>query len=578
MVYVLAVLSCCFSLIVGMLMLANVFTVRMSLPLDMPEIEQLRTALKDNPSDEMLKNKIRDMDLASRRFYFASLTSLGTGSLLLLGGLVFAVISLKTLSVMRMKMPNPKEYVMRPEDLAAAASARWVIGGLSVVLLTASIVTGILWQRNESDVIEISDVHKVMVEGQGTKEKVVVSIQPLGPPPLRADFLTNWPAFRGPTGCGTSSYTNTPISWDGKSGKGIIWKVKVPLPGLSSPVIWGKRVFLTGANEKKREVYCFDSANGTLLWTMAVDSAPGNTNKVPQVNQDTGYAAPTSVTDGRIVYSIFANGDISAFDFCAQKMWLADLGLPGNKYGFSASPVLHNGKILIQFDYGGEDGRTSQLIALDAGSGKKVWSASRPVTESWPSPILIDTGKGFQLVTMANEFVVSHDPDSGKELWRVKCGGSDVAPSPIFAGGLVIATETSDLIYAIKPDGAGDVTKTHVAWKSEDGVSDVASPVSNGDLVFFAHSGGTITCLDVKTGKIVWDKSFDGEFYASPGLAGNLIYQVSRSGEVFIFKADRQYAAIGKASLGEPSDCSPAFVDGKIFMRGATNLFCIGTN
>ena len=345
---------------------------------------------------------------------------------------------------------------------------------------------------------------------------------------------------------------------------------------MSSPVVWGNRVFVTGATETKREVYCYNTADGTLLWSVGVDAAPGNTNKVPKVNQDTGYAAPTCVTDGKVVYSVFANGDVSAFDFCAQKMWLVDLGLPGNKYGFSTCPVLHNGRLLIQFDYGGEDGKTSQLIALDAATGKKAWSVVRPVTESWPSPILINTGKGFQLVTMANEFVVSYDADSGKELWRVKCGGSDVAPSPIFAGGLVIATETSDLIYAIKPDGSGDVTKTHVVWKSEDGVSDVASPVSNGELAFFAHSGGTITCLDVKTGKIVWDKSFDGEFYASPGLAGNRVYQVARNGNVFIFKSSLQYEEIGKASLGEPSDCSPAFLDGRIFMRGATNLFCIG--
>ncbi len=579
MVYAMAVLSCCFSLIVGILLLAGVASARISMPLDMPEIEQLRTALKENPSDDMLRNKIRDMDLVSRRFYFSGLSSIGTGSILLLGGVIFAVISLQTLSAMRKRLPDPRNYAVRPDELAAASSARWVIGGMAVVLLTAAVVSGFLWRRN----VAYPSLRQAVPDEAGKKspagqEKVVVAIQPSGTSPSAAEYATNWPAFRGPTGCGTASYTNLPLSWDAKTGKGIVWKVKVPLPGMSSPVVWGNRVFVTGATEKKREVYCFDTAKGTLLWSVDVDTEPGNTNRIPQVSHDTGFAAPTCVTDGRIVYSVFANGDVAAVDFCAQKIWMTGLGLPGNKYGFSACPVLYNGKVLIQFDYGGEDARTSQLIALDAATGKKVWNVPRPVTESWPSPILFDTGKGRQLVTMANEFVISHDPDSGKEIWRVKCGGSDVAPSPIFAGGLVIATVTSDLIYAIKPDGSGDVTKTHIAWQSEDGVSDVSSPVSYGELVFFAHSSGTITCIDVKTGKIVWDKSLDGEFYSSPGLSGDRIYQVARNGNVFIFRADRKYEELGKADLGEPSDCSPAFMDGRIYMRGMTNLFCIGNN
>jgi outer membrane protein assembly factor BamB len=272
---------------------------------------------------------------------------------------------------------------------------------------------------------------------------------------------------------------------------------------------------------------------------------------------------------------MFANGDVAAMDLCGKILWAVELGVPDNRYGYAASPVLFGSLIVIQFDGAGENGKPSEIMALDSLTGKRVWSTKRPVQESWPTPIIADTGKGKQILTMANDWIIGYEPASGKELWRVKGGGSDVAPSPIFAGGLVIASLANDLIMAVRPDGNGDVTKTHLAWKSEDGVSDVASPVGNTEMVLFAHSGGTLTCLDVKTGKIIWDKSLEAEFYASPTLAGDRVYLVGRGGDVFVTKFGRRYEELGKSSLGEPSDCSPAIVDGRLIARGMTNLFCI---
>ncbi|MDD4872226.1 MAG: PQQ-binding-like beta-propeller repeat protein [Kiritimatiellae bacterium] len=580
--YAMAVVSCVFSLLVGMLMVSSLMAVRTSSPLDMPEIDQLRAVLKENPTDEILRNKIRDLDLVSRRFYFTGLTSLRTGSFLLLGGVIIMLVSLKTMASLRRRLPNPREYPASPDMLQSAATARWVIAGMWVALITGAVVIGIMERSGleavvPSNGVPIKTAQPVTMPVSGQMVSTTVSpAQPVTASPDAAEVLKNWPGFRGPLGNGVSAFTNMPVSWDVKSGRGIIWKVKVPLSGMSSPVVWGNRVFLTGASETKREVYCYDIANGTLLWTARVDAAPGNTNKVPQVSKDAGYAAPTPVTDGVNVYAIFANGDITAIDFCSKKIWDVDMGLCNNTYGYSASLAIHKGKIIVQYDSVDADGKVSEMIALDAATGKKAWSITRPVADSWPSPIVAQTGKGAQLISMANEWIIAYDPVAGKELWKVKCAGSEVTPSPIYAGGLVIASIAAEQVYAIRPDGQGDVTKSHVVWRSEDGVADVSSPVSNGELVFFAHSGGTLTCIEVASGKIIWDKSLDGEFYASPGLAGDRLYLVTRNGEVFIVRAGRKYEEIGKTSLGEPSDCSPAFVDGRIIMRGATNLFCIG--
>lgn len=547
-----AVVAIAFSVVVSVLMISRLITVRTSSPLDLTEIEQLRSTLRDNPADDAVKAKIRDLDLLARRFYFGGLSSLRTGSYLLLCGVAVSLACLKTMAVLRRRRNNPLDYAPVVEEARSSAAARLITGGTVVALLTAAILVGVLEKPRGR--IAASQVARI-----GTAESV-----------------TNWPGFRGMQGAGVSAFTNLPVSWDVKTRSNVFWMAKVPLPGMSSPVVWGNRIFVTGASEEMREVYCFDLASGTMLWRARADPTQGSTKLVPKVLKDTGFAASTCVTDGMLVYAIFANGDLVALDYCEKPVWALSLGLPDNRYGYCSSLAMYEDRLFVQFDTDSEGGKVSELIALDAGTGKKAWSTARPVTDSWPSPVVLNTAAGPQLITMANDWIIAYEPVNGTELWKVKCSGSDVAPTPILAGGLVIAAVTSDKTYAIRPDGHGDVTSTHVAWTSESGVGDVASPVSNGELIFMVQSGGTLTCLEVKTGKVVWEKSLEGEFYASPGLAGDRLYLVARSGEVFILKAGPQYEVVGMAKLGEPSDCSPAFVKGRIIVRGITHLFCIG--
>jgi len=549
-----AVVAVAFSAVMGILMVSNLLAVRTSSPLDLTVIDQLRATLKENPANDAVRTRIRDLDLVTRRYYFSGLTSLRTGSFVLLLGVAIALACLKTMVVLRRRHPDPRNQHAFAEDLESSATARFAIAGMAVALLTMAIVVGFL---------------------EKPKPDIAVGPVRLFSP---VDAMTNWPGFRGTDGGGVSAFSNLPAAWDLKTSNNVLWTASVPLPGMSSPVVWGNRVFLTGATDTKREVYCYDLATGVRLWQAVVNTASDGSKKVPKVNGDTGFAASTPVTDGVQVYSIFANGDVAAIDFCAQPIWAADLGMPENKYGYSASLALYGDRVLIQFDRDIDKGGKSQLVAIDAATGKTAWSSARPVPDSWPSPVVVNTDAGPQLLTVAQEWIIAYNPGTGGEIWRVKCNGSDVVPTPIYAGGLVIAVVSHDAVYAIRPDGLGDVSSTHVAWKSEDGVSDVASPVSDGKLVFLAHSEGTVTCLDVNTGAVVWDKSLPHQFYASPGLAGDMLYLVARNGEVLILKAGPKYEEMGKASLGEPSDCSPAFVNGRVLMRGTTNLFCIGVD
>ena len=574
--YTLAGVACAFSLIVSILMVANLLTVRTASPLNLPELTKLQASLKANPADVAVKDKIRDLDAIARGFYFGGMSSLHTGTLLLLGGIVVTLINLKVLTHLRRRQPDPREFPPLPDPTVSSTTARWVTGGTAIVLVVGSLTYGLRLSGTLRPTEKLDFPHggaKLLAEPQPIRA-LETGINGLGL--FESEAATNWPCFRGRSGSGVASTTSLPVAWDGSSGRGILWKAPIPLPGMSSPVVWGNKVFLTGASAEKREVYCYDIATGTLLRHMGVASTSTVAKVSPEVNQDTGYAASTPVTDGIFVYSIFANGDVAAIDHCSLTRWTTDLGIPINRYGYASSLAIYKNLVLVQFDNQSDKGGVSQLIALDTKTGKRVWATPRPVADAWPSPVLIQTEKGPQLITAANEWIIAYNPETGAELWKVKVSGSDSSSSPIFAGGLVMVSVASDKIYAIRPDGQGDVTTTHVEWKSDSGISDVASPVSNGELAFSVTTSGALTCLEVASGKVVWEQSVEGEFYASPGLSGSRLYLVARSGQVFILKAGRQYEEIGKANLGEPSDGSPVFISGKILIRGSKNLFCIG--
>lgn len=397
--------------------------------------------------------------------------------------------------------------------------------------------------------------------------------------PTDAEIAENWPRFRGPGGLGVCSADDVPTAWDGESGEGVLWKTEVPLAGNNSPVVWGDRVFVTGADETQREVYCFDAHSGTLLWRQplpAVDSTP---SEVPKVMEATGLAAPTAATDGRRVYAVFANGEIGAFDFEGRLRWQRSLGLPKNAYGHASSLAVHQGLVLVQFDQGTRAEKLSKLIALEAASGQTVWEAAREVPNSWPSPIVIQVDGQPQIITCADPWVIAYSPADGAELWRAECLQGDVGPSPVVAGGMVFAANEFPGVTAVRVDGSGDVTSSHIAWEADLGAPDCCSPVATEELVFLAASYGILTCYDAKQGgDPLWEQEFeDASFVSSPTLIGKYLYLFDEEGRTWVVQPDRQQCpTVAENALGERCVTSPAVREGKIYIRGEKHLFCIG--
>jgi outer membrane protein assembly factor BamB len=396
--------------------------------------------------------------------------------------------------------------------------------------------------------------------------------------PTEAERKQNWPKFRGPDGSGIAAGGNYPTKWNIDSGDGLIWKTEVPLPGASSPIVWGNRLFLTGATVERRAVCCFDADSGKLLWAKEVADAAGG--EPPKLEKSVTYAAPTPTTDGRRVYAIFPTGDVVAFDFAGNLRWSRTFGRPKSTYGFAASLAIYQDLLIVPYDQGGKQDKLSKLMALRAATGETAWEASRPVPNSWSSPVVVQHDGKPMLVTSADPWVIAYSPTDGKELWRAECLQGDVAPSPAYADGMVVVANEFPGTATVRAGGSGDVTKTHVAWRSDVNTPDCCSPLITDKFVLTLSAGGMLTCFNAKQGgEPLWEYEFkDATFASSPNMAGPYVYTFDDEGKAFVVEpTEKQCREVATAEMGEGVVASPAFVGGRLYVRGKQHLFCIGS-
>jgi len=534
------------------------------------DLAALKTQLFAHPGDPDLLARIRQLDLQLRTDYFARRRRMEVGGWMLLAGAAVLVggVKLARQAQPTLPSPGPAPALGRIEQRTQRIG-RWLVGGVAGGCAAAVAAAAVLYQP----VALTSEVRY----------------------PTFTELAANWPRFRGPGGSGTSAYTNVPSRWDARTGQGILWKTPIPLAGKGSPVVWGDRVFCTGATEQTSEVFCFDAGNGKLLWRRPIKTA--SSPATPELFEDTGYAPSTPVVDGQRVYAIFPNGDLACLNFRGAVLWTKSTGVPHNTYGHATSLTMFENLLIVQLDQGMDPNEgLSRITAIDGATGDVVWANDRPVKASWTTPIIAQSPSGSQLITSADPWVISYDPTTGMELWRAKVMAGDVAPSPVYSGGMVLVAHSEAYLTAVRTDGSDDVTETHVAWQKEDGLPDITSPVADGQRVYLVDSGGLMTCYRIADGEKLWEKQLDGDFTASPSLVGDRLYLLARSGDCFILAAGDEYRQVGQASLNthtaqeegeddeaageegppEKFDASPAFMNGRIYIRGSQNLYCIG--
>lgn len=419
---------------------------------------------------------------------------------------------------------------------------------------------------------------------------------------------SNWPQWRGPESQGVSADKNLPIEWS--DTKNVLWKTPLPGRGFSQPIIWGKKVFLTTdveggpASEVKKppkrmmgdkefthpewygvdllhnfKVLCLDRDTGKLLWQQTVYEGTVYDYRHKRGN----YAAPTPVTDGKYVWTYFGSEGVYCHDFNGKLIWKQSLGPIGTVgMGVGTSPVLFENLLILQCDQE-FDGKESFMTALDKKTGKEVWRIKRPVQVSWATPVIAKTGTRNELITSANEFIISYDPKTGQELWRSEGVKANAIATPLLGHGMVIASTgyPSKNIIAIKLGGSGVLDKTDkIAWKYNKGTAYVPSPILYGDYVYLMNDQGALTCLNAKTGEMVYEGGrvpVNAKFYgASPVAFEDKILLTNDDGETFVIKAGPKHEVLKTNSIGEPCRTSIAIADGKLFIRGDKHLFCIG--
>jgi outer membrane protein assembly factor BamB len=384
-----------------------------------------------------------------------------------------------------------------------------------------------------------------------------------------------WSGWRGPKGDGTSKETGFPVRWS--PTEGVAWKVPLAGSGYSSPVVWGDRIFVTACIEDKgeRKLLCLDRKDGHVLWEKVVLVA--DKERKHGLNS---WASSTPVTDGKHVWLAFLDKphfSVFCYDLDGALAWKVDPGEFHSVHGFCSSPVLYKDMIIFNGDQDAE----AWIVALDQATGKERWRTDRPnKTRSYAPPVIFEAAGKPQLVLSGSKCVASYDPGTGKQIWIID------GPTEQFVASMVFTQEMFFItggfpdwhVLGIRPDGEGNVTKTHIAWrdKGKEICSYVPSPVAWGDHFFIVSDIGFASCFEAKTGKKLWTEKLGKHHSASPVAAGGLLYFPDDKGITWVVKAGGTFELVSKNDLGEECFASPALSRGQVFLRTVKNLYCIG--
>jgi len=410
-------------------------------------------------------------------------------------------------------------------------------------------------------------------------------------------FADNWPQWRGPHGTGVSGESTLPTRWS--TNENVRWRTALPARGNSTPVIWGNRVFITQPVETartesaaeselkkgtRRTVMCFDRSNGKILWQSGVD---------PKVDEpthaDNPYCSGSAVTDGERVIAWFGSPGIYAYDFNGRELWHRDLGEQRHIWGNGSSPVIFGNVCYLNFG----PGPRSLVVALDKRNGKTLWEhdelggdsgAPKPGggkpewIGSWSTPIIVNG----ELIVALPSRVAAFDPGNGDERWSCRGLNPLAYTSPLDSEGIVVAMGGfGGSSLAVKTGGRGDVTETHRLWQVPKNKQRIGSGVIHGEHIYIVDDPGVAECIEVKTGKVVWEQRLNGQSAATDNwssmvAAGEKLYAINKAGDGFVLRASPKFEVLGANSLHERTLSSIAPSNGELFIRTYQALWCIG--
>ena len=561
-------------------------------PLESEVMETLKALNESNDENQKLQQQIRQLDLLSRKAYFVQEGQLKTGIYLLVG---MVTVLVACLALYYKDTKNLPEKELDPiDEWMTKSHARkylsWAAGAAALVGIAVFIFQSVGTKALTAQSDDVEDKSEMPQEGTEAVQDSLQEIALAQADSLKADstiivkidsakvvetdtavVAEELPelkiaskAFRGNNSSGTSSARGIATSWNLKSKKNILWQSTVPKHGYNSPVITGHNVFITGADEQARELYCFDVWTGELKWTVKADGISGSPSSMPKVNDDTGLAASTVATNGSEVAAIFATGDVICANMDGKRLWAKNIGLPDNHYGYASSLLMFGNILIIQY----QNNSDARILALNTKNGNQVWSKATKDKIAWSSPIIAKLGGKSTLVVMGNPAIAAYNPGDGAELWRVDCMSGEVGSSPASADGLVFGA--SEYATCIAIDGATGET----LWEASDYLPECSSLAATKDFVFCATSYGMVCAYDARTGEVKKEHDLTTPFYSSPVVVDGKVYLFSNSGKVYIFKSST-FDLITSFETGEKTFATPAFTDGMMIVRTDESRYCV---
>jgi outer membrane protein assembly factor BamB len=412
----------------------------------------------------------------------------------------------------------------------------------------------------------------------------------------------NWPQWRGPGGQGVSADAQVPTEW--APARNIVWKAELPGTGMSSPIVWNDRIYLTAviegdvvpgqravkhrqgreedwihpdsvAADKKHifKVVALDATSGKILW----DRTAYDGTVFDARHRRSSFAGPTPVTDGAMVYAYFGPEGLYAYDLKGDLAWKAVTPFATLGLGTGTSPILYENLVIIQRDE--DNGERSALVAYDKKTGTEVWTTKRTVEISWSTPVLVQAGGKTELVTNGNDLIIAYDPATGKELWQTTGVKSNAIHTPLVGHGLVILTAGYPVkkVIAIRPGAVAEGQR--IAWEYSRGTGYVLSNILYGDYLYLFTDNGIVTCLDPKTGAVKYEGGrvpVPARFMGSPVAFGGFVAMTSEAGDTFMLKAGPTHEIVRTNSIDEAVYSSPAIANGRIYIRAEKHLYAIG--
>jgi outer membrane protein assembly factor BamB len=381
-------------------------------------------------------------------------------------------------------------------------------------------------------------------------------------------FSQDWPEFRGPAGQGHSDERGLPLTWS--ETKNVRWKVAIPGRGWSSPAIQGDRIWLTTATEEGKSLRAIsaDRNTGAILHNVEVFRLKSFGN----LNGKNNQASPTPVLEGDRVYLHFGAYGTACLTQSGEIVWKTRLDYDNGQHGPGGSPVIYDNLLIVSCD--GQD--TQYVVALDKLTGKVRWRKYRQGFQAYTTPLVARLPAGDQVISPGAFQAVSYEPRTGKELWQVRYGdGFSNVPRPVYGNGLVFICTgfQQPSLLAVRLDGRGDVTKSHIAWTLKRGVSLTPSPLLIGDELYMVSDNGIASCIDAKTGEPHWQVRLGGNHSASPIYADGRIYFLSEEGESVVIAPGKQFKELARNQLDGPTLASMAVSNGSIFVRSQTHLY-----